>query len=147
MLLESKNHLNDTEQKENQSLVLPPTFKYLSSKEHSGMTQYSFSFLTDYFLFFAADRRHDWKSKVSIICQHIGFICTICCLSLRAHLTLVMVITDFWPQNGKGVHLCELDASPSDSALRKQSYAHSLLLGCTLCHHVISPQLSASQGT
>jgi len=30
------------------------------------MTQYSFSFLTDYFHFFAADRRYDWKSQVSI---------------------------------------------------------------------------------
>lgn len=52
MFLESKSHLNDTEQKENQSLVMLPTFSYLSSKEYSGMTQYSFSFLTDYFLFF-----------------------------------------------------------------------------------------------
>lgn len=94
MLLESKNHLNDTEQKEIQSLVLPPTFKYLSSKEHSGMTPYFFSFLTDYFRFFAADRQYDWKSKVSAVCQHIGFICAISCLSLRAHLTLVT--TDFW---------------------------------------------------
>lgn len=86
MLLESKNHLNDTEQKENQSLVPPPTFKYVSCKEHSGMTPYFFSFLKDYLLFFAADRLYDWKSKVSAICQHKGFICASSCLSLHAHI-------------------------------------------------------------
>ncbi len=77
-------------------LVLPPIFKYLSSKEHFAMTKYSFSFLTDYFLFFAANRRYNWKSKVSAICQHIelGFTCAISSISLVVLSTLIT--TDFW---------------------------------------------------
>lgn len=94
MAPESKSHLNDTEQKENQFFVLPPIFKYLSSKEHFAMTQYSFSFLTDYFLFFAANRRYNWKSKVSAIRQHIGFTCAISSISLV--VLSMLITTDFW---------------------------------------------------
>lgn len=58
------------------------------------MTPYFFSFLTDYFRFFAADRQYDWKSKGQRSLSAYRVQCAISCLSLRAHLTLVT--TDFW---------------------------------------------------